>query len=103
MSDARQWIRTLDRLAEGDDEIAGEAEREREAAVLKIPMALQVNCAAGEAISPSGVFSDEAIANLEGRYREHLAVNEMFSDADEILTQTEDPDDKPPPEEPAAA
>jgi hypothetical protein len=75
----------------------------REAAVLRIPMALQVNCAAREAISPSGVFTDEAVATFEGRYRERLAVHELFSDADEILAQTEVPDEEPPPEGPTSA
>ena len=104
MTDERRWIWALDRIAEGDDEIARAAEREREAAVLKIPMALQVNVGNREAISPSGVFSDEAVATFEDRYRERLAAHELLSEADEILAQADDaPDDDPPPDDPRPA
>jgi len=103
MTASREWIRILDRLAEGDDELAREAERQREIDVLKIPMALQVD-AAGKATSPSGLFRDEELATVEARHRDHLAVHEMLSDADEILAQGDDTrqDDLPPEEPPPA-
>jgi len=103
MTEEREWIWALDRIAEGDDELAQEAQREREAAVLKIPMALKVNVASSEAVSPSGVFGEVGITHFEYVHRTALATTETLSEAEGILAQAEDPDDEPPPDQPPAA
>ena len=107
-NDAVEVVRMLDRLAwsareQGDHEMADWAEREREKALLRIPMAVKVNAETGEAISPSGLFDDHALEQLERLRRDSLFTYEALRDIEEFIAQAGDSDDDPPSEEPPPA
>ncbi|MGO8859284.1 MAG: hypothetical protein ACLQRH_00730 [Acidimicrobiales bacterium] len=89
MTVTRRSLRELERLAAA-------ARRQYDRDVLKLPMGVQVNVPASEAISPSGHHGDAAVAHFEQVHRMGVALSQVLSDADEILAQSDDdePDDE---------